>query len=333
MAEILSQQEIDSLLSGIGTTNEAAATALSEGKIAEREVLQFDFRLPHRLSKRQLQTFKAVHENFAEAFGSYLISRLQTTVSVNVVSIDQIFYSEYILSTARPTCLYVFRIAGSEAMAAMELSPALVLAVIARLLGETTEGKVESRSITKIEQNIIKGVVLRVLSDLEKSWATIAEEKFKLERYETEGDFVQIAPSSEIVLVVSFELTIGTQKHVMNVCFPTFALEDVLTKLNTQNYSNVMRTAEHNEWSAAILKRLEATKIPSVCVLGETTLTLQQLMDLEPGDVLLTNTSITGELKVALGGKTRAYGKPGVSNGKTAVKITHIATLDTDNKE
>ena len=207
-----------------------------------------------------------------------------------------------------------------------------MLAVIARMLGGTTEGKVEARTITKIEQNIIRGIVLRALSDLEKSWATITDSKFKLERYETEGDFIQIAPTSAIVLVVAFEMTIGEQKHLMNVCFPTFALEDVLAKLNVQNYSSVSRTAEHHEWSSAILKKLETTKIPTVCILGETTLTLKQVMELEPGDVLLTDTVITGELRVMLGEKTRAYGKPGVSNGRTAVKITQIA-LDIDNKE
>jgi flagellar motor switch protein FliM len=332
MAEILSQQEIDSLLSGIGTTNEATIETLVEEKHAEREIVRFDFRLPHRLSKRQLQTFNAVHDNFAEAFGSFLVSRLQTTVSVNVVSVDQIFYSEYILSTARPSCLYVFRIDASDAMAVMELSPPLVLAIIARMLGGTTEGKIETRTITKIEQNIIRGVVLRALSDLEKSWATIVEQKFKLERYETEGDFIQIAPTSEIVLVVSLELTIGDQKHLMNVCFPTFALEDVLAKLNVQNYSNVSRSGDRNEWTRQILKKLEATKVPAVCMLGEATLTLQQLIALEPGDVLLTNTTITGDLKVMLGGRTRAYGRPGVSNGRTAVKISQIAT-DSEDRE
>lgn len=331
MAEMLSQQEIDSLLTGIGTTTEEPVSTQADVNQAERDIVRFDFRLPHRLSKRQLQTFNTVHENFAEAFGSYLVSRLQTRVSITVASVDQTFYSEYTLSTARPSCLYVFRIAGTDAMAVMELRPALVLTIIDRMLGGTTEGIVESRPITKIEQNIVRGIVLRSLSDLEKSWATISDRKFKLERYETEGDFVQIAPTSEIVLVVSFEVTVGKQKNLMNVCFPTFALEDVLASFTNNNQSKGGGTPLQNEWSGAIFKKLEATTIPAVCLLGETTLTVEQLLDLEPGDVLVTDTAITGELKVVLGGKTRAYGKPGISNGKTAVKITQI-TSDTDNK-
>jgi len=67
----------------------------------------------------------------------------------------------------------------------------------------------------------------------------VAELTFKLERYESEGDFVQIAPASEIVMVVSFEVVVGTQKYPMNLCFPTFALDDVLTRLNMQSFSGM----------------------------------------------------------------------------------------------
>jgi flagellar motor switch protein FliM len=111
MPEILSQQEIDNLLSGIasGQIQQTDVPPVTEKQT--KEVSVFDFRLPHRLSKNQVRTFQAVHESFAEAFGSYLVSRLQTNVTVNVSSVDQLFYSEFVLSIASPSCLYVFRIA------------------------------------------------------------------------------------------------------------------------------------------------------------------------------------------------------------------------------
>lgn len=331
MGETPSQEEITGLFSGIASSGLEGKSDTRERQY-EREIVRFDFRLPHRLHKRQLQTLSAIHENFAETFSSYLVSRLQTTVSINVESVDQIFYSEYILSTIRPSCLYVFRIGKSDASAVIELSPTLVLAIISLLLGGSADGKSEPRTITKIEQNIIRGIVLRALADLEKSWATITESRFKLERYETEGDFVQIAPTSEIVLVISFELSIGEQKHRMSVCFPTFALEDDLAKLNVQNFTAVSRASDRHVWSDEILKKLESTRILATCVLGEATLNLNQLKELEPGDVLVTNTAITGELQVMFGGRIRAYGRPGVSNGKAAIRITHIVQ-DSESKE
>jgi flagellar motor switch protein FliM len=322
MPEILSQQEIDSLLSGISIGQDGTPTAEAAAKKEDREVITFDFRLPHRLSKNQLRTLQAVHESFAEAFGSYLVARLQTTVSVNVLSVDQLFYSEYVLSITSPSCLYAFRIAESDALAVLELNPQLVLAMVARLLGGSSEVEKKARLITRIEQSIVKGIIARALSDLQRSWKTIAELTFKLERYESEGDFAQIAPTSEIVLVVSFEVAIGDQKYIMNLCFPTFALDDVLAKLNVQNFSNTGVVNAHGDSSRAILSRIADTTMPAKGLLGETTLTLRELLQLEKGDVLKSGIPITGEIQLIIGGKVRLWGRPGTSNGRYAIKIT-----------
>jgi len=320
--EILSQQEIDSLLSGISTGQIEAAEAPSESKKAEKEAITFDFRLPHRLSKNQLRTFQAVHENFGETLASYLVSRLQTTVTINVLSVDQLFYSEFVLSIASPSCLYIFRILESDALAVLELSPQLVLAMVEHLMGGVAEGEKNARQITKIEQSIVKGIVQRALGDIQRAWKTVAELSFKLERLESEGDFVQIAPASEIVMVVSFEVVIGTQKYLMNLCFPTFALEDVLAKLNLQHFSGLSVVKGESDWSEPIFKHLGLTKVPVTGLLGETSLTLRELLELEVGDVLRTNIPTSNEIQVQIGSKTRVWGRPGVSKGHLAAKVT-----------
>lgn len=322
MPEILSQQEIDSLLSGISTGALQAQETATEEKKAPKEALTFDFRLPHRLSKNQLRTFQAVHESFGEALGSYLVSRLQTTVSISVSSVDQLFYSEFVLSIASPSCLYVFRILESDALAVLELSPQLVIAMVEHLMGGVAEGEKNSRPITKIEQSIVKGIVQRALNEIQRAWMTVSELTFKLERYESEGDFVQIAPASEIVMVVSFEVVIGTQKYMMNVCFPTFALDEVLAKLNVQHFSGLTTGKSEGDWSQSLAKGLGATSVIATAVLGESTLSLRDLLDLEPGDILRTGIAIDGDVRVFIGGKPRLWGRPGISKGKVAVKIT-----------
>jgi flagellar motor switch protein FliM len=326
VAEILSQQEIDNLLSGIETNQIEVEQPAPLPQSSGKEAVLFDFRLPHRLSKNQLRTFQAVHESFAEAFSSYLVSRLQSTVSINVSSVDQLFYSEYVLSIASPSCLYVFRIVESDALAILEISPQLMLSMIEHLLGGSTEGEKKARLITKIEQSIAKGIILRALSDLQRAWKTIADMSFKLERYESEGDFVQIAPASEIVLIVSFEVSIGDQKYLMNLCFPTFALDDVLAKLNIQYFGGLGSIRGGGEWSGPILKKLEITPIPLTAVLGSTSITITNLLDLKAGDVLKTNIPSNGEVQIEVGGKSRLLGKPGISNGKFAVQVTKLTT-------
>jgi flagellar motor switch protein FliM len=213
----------------------------------------------------------------------------------------------------------------SDALAVLEVSPQLVLAMVEHLMGGVAEGEKNPRLITKIEQSIVKGIVHKALLEIQRAWKTVAELTFKLERYENEGDFAQIAPASEIVMVVSFEVCIGPQKYLMNVCFPTFALDDVLAKLNVQHFSGVGAvTGDKEASSRALFLRLGATKLSAVALLGETTLTLRELMGLDVGDVVRTNLPIDGEVKVLVGGKPRIFGYPGVSKGKVAVKISRL---------
>jgi flagellar motor switch protein FliM len=320
--EILSQQEIDSLLSGISTEETASVGASHDEKKQSEEIVTFDFRLPHRLSKNQLRTFQAVHESFGETFGSYLVSRLQTTVAIGVSSVDQLFYSEFVLSIASPSSLYVFRIVESDALGVLEVSPQLVLAMVEHLMGGVAGTQKTARLITKIEQSIVKGIIQRALTEIQRAWKTVADLTFKFERYESEGDFVQIAPASEIVMVVSFEVTIGAQKYMMNLCFPTFALDDVLAKLNIQHFSNILAVKGDHTAARAITRHLESTAIEATAVLGETSLTLRDLLDLEKGDVLRTSIPVTGEVKILIGGKPMMLGHPGISNGRVAVKIS-----------
>jgi flagellar motor switch protein FliM len=321
--EILSQQEIDSLLSGVPLESIEKKQPDGEEKTNAPEAITFDFRLPHRLSKNQLRTLQAIHESFSEAFGSYLIARLQTTVNITVTSVDQLFYSEYVLSVPSPSCLHIFRIVESDAFALLELGPQLVLAMVSRLLGGQSDPDKKQRLITRIEQRITKGIMLRAISDLQNAWKAIADLNFTYERYETEGDFAQIAPLSEIVLLVSLEVSLGEQKFLMNICFPTFALDTTLAKLNSQYVGSLSVGKKDGEWSNIIMRQLGLTSVDLVGVLGTTNMTLRELLNLEVGDVLRTSIAENSEAQILIGNKPRLLGKAGVENGRLALKITH----------
>lgn len=205
MTDVLSQNEIDSLLNEM-TSGAVTVDDILTGRITKGEISNYDFRRPNRISKNQVRTLQTVHESFAEVFGYYLVSKLQTVVSITVTSVDQLFYSEFILSVSNPSCLYVFEIEGTDGNGIMEVSPQLALTIIERLLGGSADQQPKPRTITAIEQAVIRNVIEHALTDLRNAWRSIAELNFKYERLEMEADFVQVAPSSEIVVVVSFEI-------------------------------------------------------------------------------------------------------------------------------
>ena len=329
MPEVLSQSEIDNLLAGIG--KEPAASQVPQAPVKkERDIQGFDFRRPNRVSKTQLRIFQAVHETFAELFGFYLASKLQSQVSITVSSVDQLFYSEYQLSIGSPTCLYVFTMESSEGRGVLEFSPTLVYAIVERLLGGGSAEPVKKlRAVTEIEKSLVKATVDKALQDLQSSWKSISNLKFKFDKYESEADFLQIAPTSEIVLVVSFNVQIANGNYLMNLCFPTFSLEDIIQRLNVQHVAPV-GTGSGNQKikSDAIAKNITTTEMPVGVPLGKATISLGELLELQVGDIVVLDSKKDSLLQVKIGARTKFFAKVGVHDGHKAVKIMRSASQE-----
>lgn len=328
MADVLSQNEIDSLLNEMSTGKGGSEDVMAGGgkRFKKGEISNYDFRRPNRISKNQVRTLQTVHESFAEVFGYYLVSKLQTVVTITVTSVDQLFYSEFILSVSNPSCLYVFEIEGTDGSGILEISPQLALTVVEKLLGGSGENQPKTRTITPIEQAVVRGIIEHGLSDLRNSWRAIADLNFKYSRLEMEADFVQVAPSSEIVVVVSFDVTIGGgNSYLMNLCFPTFALEEVLAKLNRQQVttsSNLQFSAKRTKENMQMLnQQMSTTYLPIIAELAKTSLSVQDIMELKEGDIIKTNKRINQELEIIIAGKRKLAGRPGSVEGKKAVRV------------
>ncbi len=326
MADVLSQNEIDSLLSEMSSGRVDVEEVIA-GKFNRSDVSNYDFRRPNRISKNQVRTLHSIHENFAESFSYYLVSKLQNIVSVSVTSVDQLFYSEFILSVSNPSCLYVFDIEGTDGSGIMEISPEFALTLVELLLGGKGEIMPKSRTITPIEQAVIKGIIEHGFSDLRTAWKSITDLNFKYSRLEIEADFVQVAPSSEIVIVVSFDVKIGTlmNSFMMNLCFPTFALEEVLTKLNRQQVStNELKISpkKAKENMVALTQQMSTTYLSVLAELAKTSISVKDVLELEVGDVIKTNKRINEEMEILISGRRKLAARPGSVDGKKAVKIT-----------
>jgi flagellar motor switch protein FliM len=328
MADVLSQNEIDSLLSEM-TSGRVDVDDVLSGKVAKGDISNYDFRRPNRISKNQVRTLQTVHESFAEVFGYYLVSKLQTVVSISVTSVDQLFYSEFILSVSNPSCLYVFDIEGTDGSGILEISPQLALTIVERLLGGSAEVQVKSRSITPIEQAVVRSVVEHALSDLRNSWRSIADLRFSFQRLEMEADFVQVAPSSEIVVVISFDVNVGVHNYLMNLCFPTFALEEVLARLNRQQVSSTLisQSSKRMRENMEVMKQqMSTTYLPIFAELGKTSVTVKELMEMKKGDVIKLKKRINDEIEVYIGDRRKLAARPGSVEGKKATRITRELT-------
>ncbi len=317
MAEVLSQQEIDQLLSNMKTGTEETEIGQSE-----KEIVPFDFRLPNRISKIQLRTIKGIHENFAEGLSSFLMSKLQTIININVISVDQIYYSEYVLSVSNPAALFIFQIKNTDIRGILEFSSDLALTLVDRLLGGTGENTKQSKVITLIEQKVLSGIVERILKELTKAWRVIDEFDFDIDRFEPDIDFAQITSQSESVLLITFEIFIGENSYLMNVAFATYAFDSVLSKLSSQNLSTIRPIKYIGTTAREIVQnQLKGTKLNVSVEFGKTKLTIDQIQYLKKDDIILLEKKIGEPVKIKVEGKEFYFGYPGVANKKKAIKI------------
>jgi flagellar motor switch protein FliM len=323
MSKILSQEEIDALLSG-ETIGAAAPGAQAEAGTEEQKdklVSLYDFKHPNRVSKDQLRTIQTIHEAFARGFATHLSTRLRSLVDIDLTSVDQLTYSEFIMSMADPSAVYIFNIKELEGDAILEISPQLVLYIIDRSFGGEGGVTQEAREITIIEQNVMKKIVDNALDQLVRAWQNITPLTLELKDFETNPQLIQISPPGETAIMISFEVKIQDFSSLLNLCFPYFVLEDVMPKLSAQHQiaHTQKRLTRHDE--GIVEHKLRSAAIPVKVTLGNTQLTLRDILNLERGDIIRLDNRLDQMLDVVIQDTTKFKAKPGIFRNHKAVQI------------
>lgn len=318
MSKILSQNEVNALIKNVSVDKEPERAA------EKKNVNLYDFKHPDRISKDQLRVLKTIHTNFAKAFGTHLSTKLRTTVDLNVLSVDQLTYSEFTITMASPSCIYIIASEVGEGSFVIEFAPELVFYIIDRLLGGRGEIIDEVREITIIEENVLKKIVQQAILQLDDSWQQIASLKPKLSSFETNPQFVQIAPASEPSVVISFSVKIQNFNSLITLCFPYFVLEPIMQTLSIQSWISNKQKVSSDEDTELMQKRVLNTVVEMSARLSSEKIKIADLMKLEKGDVLVLDRSINEKFSLVLAGKTKFLGKPGIVGKKVAVQITDL---------
>jgi flagellar motor switch protein FliM len=337
MSDILSQEEVDALLSAVSAGGESefgglepapsagggGETAITESLEADKSLSLYDFRRPDRVSKDQMRTLQNLHEGYARQFSTTLTNFLRTFVEIELVSVDQLTYSEFVMSISNPSCIYVFKMEPLEGNAIMEINPSLVFFIIDRLFGGLGRPSEQNRELTLIEQNVIRRIVERGLNDLKEVWEHIGIFSPKIEAYETNPQFVQIAPPGETVILISLEVRMQNASGLMSLCFPYMVLEGIISHLSGESWMSAQSTTTL-ETRSVLEHEIQSFELPVSVLIGHTRITIRDLLQLKRGDVLCLEKRSDEDLMVAVGDKVKMAAKSGLVGRKKAAKITRI---------
>lgn len=324
MADILSQEEVDLLL-----------TAVTEGEVGtEQEAAKppdvprlatYDFRRPERVSKEQLKGLQSLFEAFARELSILFPPFLRTVVRVDLISIDQLTYDEFILSVARPTALAVVNMAPLEGNAVLELSPAMVFPIVDRVLGGKGQTLSEPRELTEIENRIASRIIMMILDSLKRSWDQLIEFQLSIVTIESDPLIVQIVAGSEMVVLVGYEIHVGEVVGSMNMCMPLLLLNPILDQISQQTHFMRKLSPKLAELTrGTIAQTLTKAYLPVDAILGQAVLPLDEIARLQVGDIVQLNTSPAEPITVEVGGISRFLAQPGRKGEQSAVQLTGV---------
>ena len=324
MADILSQDEVDLLLSAVSEGE--LETGAEEGKgYEEPHLTLYDFRRPERVSKEQLKGLHSLFEAFAREVSVVFPPFLRTVVRVDLVSIDQLTYDEFILSVARPTCLCIVNMAPLEGNTVIELSPGMVFPIVDRVLGGGGVMLSEPRELTEIENRIVMRIVMMILDSWRRSWEQLIEFRQTVVTLESDPLIVQIVAGSEMVVLVGYDVHIGERAGSMNMCIPLMVLNPVLDQISQQAHFTRRMSADVAVQMRAIITRTALkADVPVEAILGQTVLPLDEVAALRVGDIVQLDTAPDEPITVMVGGIPRFRAHPGRRGEQSAVQLSAL---------
>ncbi|MDX1945535.1 MAG: flagellar motor switch protein FliM [Pirellulaceae bacterium] len=326
--EALSQAEVESLLHAMETQGPPPATAVAASSgpraagRAREKVVPYDFKRPERVGKEQMRALQSLHEGFGRNFGAALSALLRSIVEVKLTSVDQLTYGEFVFSLENPTCFSLLKAEPLEGNLILDINPSILYPIIDRLLGGGKEtGPISRRPLTEIELRLVARITGLFLQELKHAWQNVLPLNLAVERVESNPQLVQIVPPNEVVVLISFELTLGELRGMINLCIPFNAIERISSKLAANTWATYGKTGATPQSRAQIGRQIDGALVDVVVTLAETRITTGDLVGLRVGDIISTDKDIHAPLDVAVEGVPKFLASAGALKGNKAVRI------------
>jgi len=322
LADILSQSEIDALLSAI-STGEMDADELKKEELQKKEKV-YDFKRALRFSKDQFRSLTRIHENFARLLTTYYSSQLRSYVHINVASVEQLPYEEFVRSVPSMTILNVFEAPPLEGRMLIEVNPNIAYAMLDRMLGGIGASFNKIDNLTEIETKLISQIFDRSLEPFKEAWSSVIEIDPYMQAFEVNTQFLQMVSPNETVVVISLSITIGEVSGMMNICIPHVVLEPVIQKLSMHQWMTEKKKQPTTEDTALLRNHVKEAQVDVHAILGTSVMTVGDLLELDEGDVIPLNSRINKPLLLKVGEYPKFYVQPGKSKNKLAVQVMEI---------
>ncbi len=321
MGDVLSQSEIDNLLSAL-SSGELDVEEIKDNN--EKQVKDYDFARPSKFSKEHLRTLEIIFEHYGRLLTTNLPVYLRKSVQVEVMNSEAVTYSEFSNALSNPVLLGIVNFAPLHGNIIIEMASNLGYAIVDRMLGGRGDALEKTRDFSEIELLIIERILVVCVNLLVEPWENVVEIHPHLERIETNSQYAQIISPSEMIAIITMNIKIGSVEGLMNICLPYITVEDVIDKLNTRYWYANIQSHDETDYADAIESIINKAQVPIKAVLGKSSISVMDFATLQPGDIIKLDREVEDELDVYVGDIRKFTALPGSTGDKYAVRVTSV---------
>ncbi len=324
--KILNQDEIDALIHGV----DEGAVSTESGE-PPGEVRPYDFQNQMRIVRGRMPTLEMINDRFARLFRVTLYNLLRRSPEISVNPVEMKKFSEYVHTLHVPTSLNMVKVNPLRGTALFVLDPKLVFAVVDNFFGGNgRHAKIEGREFTATENRIIHMLLKSAFVDLREAWSHVAPIEIEYLQSEINPHFASIVSPSEIVVVTGFHVELEGGGGDLHVTMPYSMIEPLREVLDSGMASD--RVERDDRWVCSMREEIDDAEVELSTILGHATVSLAQLLNLKPGDVVPCD--FAGKATVLAERVPVFRGALGLSRGQQAVKVeervrrSRLAALD-----
>lgn len=335
MSQVLSQSEVDALLAAVSEgeigsgSEEGGGNNIigGNGKNDDKVVVVYDLTSQDRIIRGRLPQLDVIYEKFMRSFRVSLSSALRKIATLNHASTDFLKFGEFINTLPMPTCMSVLRFNALRGSALIVIESKLAYALVDNFFGgaDRPYTKIEGKDFTPIELSIVRKVVELAIDDLENAWLSVEKIDASFVRTEINPQFVGIVPPTDIVIASTFDVELENANGTITLVIPYSTIEPIKQKLST-GFQVESDQTDKKMWTSIIRNQLLDTDVDIKVNLGEATISIDQLMRLNEGDIIPLDQDATGEFNIQIEGVNKFKAYYGIHHGTVAVQVTRPIT-------
>ena len=331
MSEILTQAEIDELLNALksGDMDDSSSMGSDSTRV-------YDFRTANRFTKDQMRSLSVIFQSYAQLFANRVTGILRVACECSVLSVEELGYNEFNNSLPSPVILGIFTAAPMTGSQIMQISPEVAYIIINRLLGGVQASKEGGKQFTEIELALIERFFGKVMHTFDEAWEKVLPIRTRLERLETNTQFVQVAGLNDAVAVGTMNLKIGEDEGLFSLCLPRSSIEAIAGSLSTRTMYTAGIGTEHihdDEHSLMISEKISRSHVSLVAYFNNTPATVSDIVNLQIGDVIRLNHRTQEPLMMRIEHIPKFLGNIGTSESRYAILISKIIDEEAEDDE